>query len=42
MPNFLPIGCIVSKVDGGPIDPPTLKCSCDYFLFEASRVKDEQ
>ena len=35
-------GWIVSKVigGGGPIDtPPPLKASCNYFFFEASRVK---
>ena len=24
---------------GGPIDPPPLKASCNYFFFEASRDK---
>ena len=32
----------MSKVEagGGPIDPPPLEASCNYFFFEASRVKD--
>ena len=32
------IGWIVSKVEGGggPIDPPPLKASCNYFFFEAN------
>ena len=31
----------MSKVDGGgPIDPPPLKASCNYFFLKASRVKD--
>ena len=32
----------MSKVEGGegvPIDPP--KTSCNYFFFEASRIKHE-
>ena len=40
------IGWIVSKAEGGggPIDPPATpppppKASCNYFFFEASRVK---
>ena len=38
VPNYMLIGCIVSKVDGrSPIVPsPLFKCSCNYFLFEAS------
>ena len=33
----------MSKVDGDPIDPPPpLKCSCNYFLFEVSRVNREK
>ena len=32
----------MSKVEGGegPITPPPLKASCNYFFFEASRVKN--
>ena len=31
----------MSKVEeGGPIDPPPLKASCNYFFFEASRVNN--
>ena len=33
----------MSKVEGGggPINPPPPpKCSCNYFFFEASRVKN--
>ena len=30
----------MSKVKGGgPIDPPPLKASCNYFFWKASRVK---
>ena len=31
----------MSKVEGGggPIESPPLKASCNYFFFEASRVK---
>ena len=40
MPNFMSIGCIVSKLDrGSPIDPPQV--FVQLFLFEASRVNGE-
>ena len=42
MQNFMSIGCIVSKEGGREvrlIPPPPLKCSCNYFMFEASGVK---
>ena len=33
--------CVESRRGGGPIDrpPPPLEASCNYFFFEASRVK---
>ena len=29
----------MSKVEGESVDPPPLKCWCNYFFFEASRDK---
>ena len=40
VPNFKSIGWIVSKVEGGSDWPPPLKASCNYFFFEASKVKN--
>ena len=30
----------MSKVEGGSDWPPPLKASCNYFFFEATRVKN--
>ena len=32
----------MSKVAGGPIDLPPLKCSCNYFFFEAARDNSKE
>ena len=33
------MNCVESRRTGGPIDPPPPHASCNYFFFEASRVK---
>ena len=34
------MNCVESRRGGGvPIDPPSIKASCNYFFWKASRVK---